>query len=173
MFDLDDTKLTRAVASLRQFSGTELKCMVGELENSLKNCKSFDIIDLLAKYQINRDTLSAAAMVKILAGQIHVFIHAIGITACLPHILEEGEVVEYTSLGASSSKSDFDLVTDRRIAEFKFIRWRGADTVRQNALFKDLFKMAKENTTKRKIMYVLDTDRPMKFLKGNRSITNP
>ncbi|WP_283814259.1 hypothetical protein [Bradyrhizobium aeschynomenes] len=42
---------------------------------------------------------------------------------CLPHILEEGEIVDYVSLGAGNTGRPFDLETNRRIAEFKFIHW--------------------------------------------------
>lgn len=44
----------------------------------------------------------------------------------LPNILDSGERVESLSLGAGNTPGGHDLVTDRRIAEFKFTRWRGA-----------------------------------------------
>lgn len=44
---------------------------------------------------------------------------------CLPHILEPDERVESVSLGAGNTGRDFDLETNVRVAEFKFIHWRG------------------------------------------------
>ena len=115
--------------------------------------------------------LSAAAAIKRLAGQINVVIHALGILLCLPHLFEEGEVVEYVSLGAGNTGRHFDLKTDRRVAEFKFIRWRGgAETIRQNAFFKDFFLLAEARTDKRKHLYVLDMARPLRLMRGGRAI---
>ncbi len=53
---------------------------------------------------------------------------------CLPKILKPGEIVEYVSLGAGNTGRQFDLETNRRVAELKFIRWRGADSIREGAL---------------------------------------
>jgi hypothetical protein len=40
----------------------------------------------------------------------------------------------------------FDLETDRQVAEFKFIAWRGgAEAIRQNGLFIDIFRLAGGN----------------------------
>jgi hypothetical protein len=90
----------------------------------------------------------------------------------LPKILEPGEVVQYLSLGAGNTGRPFDLETDKRVAEFKFIRWRGADAIRQNSLFKDFYQLAEHSTPKRKYLYVLGTEYPLKFLNGRRAIAN-
>ena len=99
-------------------------------------------------------------------------IHAIGILLCLPHILEPDERVQYLSLGAGNTGKAFDLETDRRVAEFKFIHWRGADAVRQNGLFKDFYLLAEDPTTKQKLLYVLEEERPRSFLNGRRSLNS-
>jgi hypothetical protein len=62
---------------------------------------------------------------KQVAGQINVVIHALVILLCLPHILKDHEVIEYVSLGAGNTARAFDLETNQRVAEFKFIRWQG------------------------------------------------
>jgi hypothetical protein len=63
------------------------------------------------------------------------------------------------------------LETDRRVAEFKFIHWRGgADAIRQNSLFKDYYLLAEHPTKKRKELFVLDTTHPLKFLRGGRAL---
>ena len=71
------------------------------------------------------------------------------------------EVVELLSLGAGNTGRDYDLETDRRIAEFKFITWRGgAEAIRQNHTFVDMFNLACADTTKRRVLYLLDADVP-------------
>ncbi|MDB4887864.1 MAG: hypothetical protein JWN79_3302, partial [Gemmatimonadetes bacterium] len=72
---------------------------------------------------------------------------------------------------AGNTGRAFDLETDRRIAEFKFIDWQGgSETIRQNSLFKDFFLLEDEDTAKRRVMYVLDTTYPLKFLKAGRAL---
>jgi hypothetical protein len=119
------------------------------------------------------DVLSAAAEMKRLASQIHVTIHALGILLCLPHILEPGERVEYVSLGAGNTGRQFDLETTHRVAEFKFIRWRGgAESIRQNGVFKDYFLLAEHPTTKRKHLYLLGKEQALRFLGGGRALSS-
>ncbi|RWQ81919.1 MAG: hypothetical protein EOS85_14165 [Mesorhizobium sp.] len=118
-----------------------------------------------------REVLGAAAEMKRLAGQVNVTIHALGILLCLPHLLEPGEKVEYVSLGAGNTGRQFDLETNRRVAEFKFIRWRGGpEAIRQNSIFKDYFLLADHVTNKRKHLFLLATDHALAFLKGRRAL---
>lgn len=110
---------------------------------------------------------------KRLAGQINVTIHALGILLCLPHILEAGERVESVSLGAGNTGREFDLETNLRVAEFKFIRWRGgAEAVRQNSVFKDYVLLAEHPTLKRKHLYLLGVDHALKFFRGGRALSS-
>jgi hypothetical protein len=120
-----------------------------------------------------REVLAAAAEMKRLAGQINVTIHALGILLCLPHILEPGERVGYVSLGAGNTGRQFDLETNLRVAEFKFIRWRGgAESIRQNSIFKDYVLLAINPTAKRKHLYLLGTEHALKFLRGGRALSS-
>jgi hypothetical protein len=81
------------------------------------------------------------------------------------------ETVEYVSLGAGNTGREFDLETNRRIAEFKFIHWRGgAESIRQNQLFKDFYLLAESTSRKRKYLYVLGTHTPLRFLNGGRKL---
>jgi hypothetical protein len=106
-----------------------------------------------------------------MAGQINVVVHTLGILASLPHILRPGEVIESLSLGAGNTGRRHDLETDLRVAEFKFISWRGgAEAIRQNTLFVDLFNLANSPTSKPREMYVVGKEQPLKFLNNNRSI---
>lgn len=168
-----DPQLAQAAATLQRFTGQDLTRTLAKLEASVKGRTVVEVPKLLVEHHISPNTLSAAAVLKQLAGQINVMVHAAGILMCLPHILEDGEVVEYVSLGAGNTGRAFDLATNLRIAEFKFIRWSGgAETIRQNALFKDLYLMAEEDTGKRKVMYVLGTQHPLKFLTGGRAMSS-
>lgn len=117
--------------------------------------------------------MSSAASVKKVAGQINVIIHAAGILCSLPHILKPGELVESVSLGAGNTGRPFDLETNLRIAEYKFIDWQGGpETIRQNSLFKDFFELAEYKTDKSKYVYVVGTSHPLRFLNGGRALTS-
>ena len=130
------------------------------------NCGAF-----LERASAGRDALAAAADLKRLAGQVDVTIHALGILLCLPCILQAGETVEYLSLGAGNTGRQFDMETNLRIAEFKFIRWRGgAETIRQNTTFKDFYQLEAHTTPKLKHLYLLGTEHARKFLEGGRAL---
>jgi hypothetical protein len=102
-----------------------------------------------------------------------VLIHTLRILLCLPHILRPGEIIEYVSLGAGNTGRAFDLETNQRIAEFKFIRWQGGpESIRQNSLFKDFFEMAEHETPKEKYLYVLGTEHGEKFFNGRRALSS-
>jgi hypothetical protein len=163
--------LGRGIASLRTFAGADLGRTLGKIELSMQGIKVGDCLQVFEDQGIEAELLNAAGTVKRLAAQIHVIIHALGILLCLPHILEPDERIEYVSLGAGNTGKAFDLETDRRIAEFKFISWRGgSEAIRQNALFKDFYLMAEHETQKLKFLYVLDTKHPLRFLNGDRAI---
>ncbi len=159
-----------AARILNGFRGAELTKTLAGIEKSVNGLESEKCSQTVNASGASADVLAAAGMVKKLAGQINVVIHATGILMCLPKILEPGEVVEYVSLGAGNTGRRFDLETDRRVAEFKFIRWRGADSIREGALFKDFYLLAEHSTPKRKYIYVLGTEYPLKFLTGGRAI---
>ncbi len=120
---------------------------------------------------IDSDILKAALVVKKSISQIDVVIHAIGIINSLPYILEQDEKVEYLSLGAGNTGRNFDVETNKRIAEFKFINWSGkSDTIRQNTTFKDFFELAEYETNKKKCLYILDKAKVVKFFNNNRAL---
>ena len=167
----ETTDFARVVATLQQFAGTNLTDKLSRLEGAIEGTKSSDYTSFLNQNHVDSSALAAAAVMKRLAGQINVTIHALGILLCLPHILKPGEKIEYVSLGAGNTGRAFDLETNKRIAEFKFIHWQGgAETIRQNALFKDFFQLAAADTDKTKYLYVLGTEKPLKFLRGGRAM---
>jgi hypothetical protein len=111
--------------------------------------------------------------VKRAAAQINVIIHAFGILVSLPHLLNEDEVVESLSLGAGNTGREFDLTTDQRVAEFKFIEWQGGpESIRQNSLFYDFYTLAEHDSNRRRLLYLLGTDEALKFLRGNRALNS-
>ena len=129
--------------------------------------------ELCGANKLDSNLLSASFELKKLAGQINVVIHAAGILASLPSILKEGEKIEYLSLGAGNTGKLFDLETTHRIAEFKFINWKGGpESIRQNSLFKDFFGLAEEETEKGKYLYVLGIEKPFKFFTGKRKLSS-
>ncbi len=100
-------------------------------------------------------------------------IHAAGILRSLESIMEPGEFVESLSLGAGNTGRKFDLETNLRVAEYKFIDWQGrADTIRQNSIFKDFFELAEYETTKKKFLYVVGLEHPLRFFRGGRALTS-
>jgi hypothetical protein len=156
---------------LERFTRTDLGGTLSSIEHAVKGLTAANCADTLAAAGVTSEVLSAAASLKRLAGQVNVAIHATGILLCLPHLLEGGETVEYVSLGAGNTGRDFDLETNRRIAEFKFIHWRGgAESIRQNQLFKDFYLLAESTSPKRKYLYVLGTETPLRFLNGGRKL---
>lgn len=162
-----------AVHLLQTFRGADLTKTIGQIEKSLKGASADNCAEALAMCGAKADVLDAAGLMKRLAGQINVVIHALGILLCLPRILRPGEVIEYLSLGAGNTNRDFDLETNQRIAEFKFIHWQGGpESIRQNSLFKDFYKMAEHQTPKEKYLYVLGTEQAEKFFNGGRAISS-
>lgn len=80
-------------------------------------------------------------------------------------------MIESLSLGAGNTGRHHDLETDRQIAEFKFIRWRGgAEAIRQNNVFIDIFNLASANKKKRRVLYLLDKHHALRFLGPKRII---
>lgn len=160
-----------AVARVNRFKGASLTETIGTAESRLAHASvgTGEVDRANRSLGINLELLLALADVKRASAQIDVVIHAVGILYALPHILRSDETVETLSLGAGTAGSEFDLVTDQRVAEFKFIHWRGggADAVRQKTLFQDFFKLVREETHKEKYLYLLNTAIPLRFLTGN------
>jgi len=166
--------LDEAARRLEAFGvGPVLTARIKELEAASLGLRPSQIKTVLAREDLDAELIAAAGTIKALAGQVNVVMHAAGILASLPYILEPEEIVESLSLGAGNTGRNHDLVTDRRIAEFKFIDWRPSrNTIRQNVLFADVFSVASADTDKRRVVYVLGTEHAMKFLRGGRAISS-
>ena len=163
--------ILEAAKAIQQFEKDSLTDRISAIESKLAGANSSVIQLVYPSLGITSDLLESAITFKRTAGQINVLIHTIGILLSLPEILEKDEVVEYLSLGAGNTGRPFDLETNHRVAEFKFINWQGgAESIRQNSLFKDFYLLAEYETPKRKYLYVLGKKHPMKFLNGGRSL---
>ncbi|HEY6186877.1 MAG TPA: hypothetical protein VIW80_04300 [Pyrinomonadaceae bacterium] len=165
------TGLTEATALLEGFQSGSLREAVRKLEQRLAGLTKAEAPDRLGQLGVSMELLLAALLIKKQAGQINEIVHAIGILLALPHILEDGEVVEGLSLAAGNTGKDFDLETNKRIAEFTFIRWQGGpEVMRQNKIFKDFFFLAEAETDKRRELYVVGTIHPSKFFESKRAL---
>jgi hypothetical protein len=83
-------------------------------------------------------------------------VHALGMLLCLPELLAEHERIEAVSLGAGNTGKAFDLETNRRVAEFTFIDWKGGpEAIRKQKLFKDFYLLAESTTEKDRYLYFL------------------
>lgn len=166
-------EIDESARRVKEFEGDSLTNRLSELEYLFQGLTGQDATSLCDEHGLNSQLLDAAYQIKALAGQIHVVIHAAGILTSLPTILEEGEEVESLSLGAGNTGRQFDLETNLRVAEFKFIHWKGGpESIRQNSLFKDFFELAEADTNKRKYLYVLGLTQPLKFFHGRRSLSS-
>ncbi len=112
----------QVVDLLAKFSGNDLTGTLSRIERSVRGLTAVGTRRFLLEATATNEVLMAAAEMKRLAGQINVVIHSLGILLCLPHILEVGEQVEKVSLGAGNTGREFDLETNYRVAEFKFIQ---------------------------------------------------
>lgn len=168
-----DVALSEAIRALQNFGGTGLTRTLAQIEGSLQSITIDKYSAVLTACGAKPEVLGAAGLIKRLAAQINVVVHALGILLCLPHILRPGEAIQYVSLGAGNTGRAFDLETNQRVAEFKFIRWRGGpESIRQNSLFKDFYEMAEHQSEKQKFLYVLGTEHVDKFFNGGRAISS-
>ena len=163
--------LIAASKMLQGFKEKSLKKTVSDLEKKFVGTGKDDSASVLSSCAVTTDLLRAALLVKHASSQIDEIMHTLGILLCLPKMLLDDEVVESLSLAAGNTGRVFDLKTTHRVAEFTFIEWKGgSEVIRQNKVFKDFFFLAEEDTPKRRELYVVGTDMPLKFLKSRRAI---
>jgi hypothetical protein len=67
-------------------------------------------------------------------------------------------------------RNRFDVGTDKRIAEFTFIEWRGNDSTRLQKLFKDFFRIAEFKTDKSKELWLTDDTYVLKYLRSGAAV---
>ena len=157
--------LVEAASLIQDFEHGSLTNRISTLESTLKNADKATCASMFQTLQVNPSLLDSALALKQTAGQVNVLVHAIGILLALPHILEDQEAIQSLSLGAGNTGKSFDLETTHRVAEFKFINWKGGpESIRQNQLFKDFYLLAEHDTSKTRCLYVIGKTHPLKFL---------
>lgn len=165
--------LVEAAEHIQRFVQDSLRRRIAALERDFRHADKDACVALSPSAGVGPELWAAAQYMKAVAGQINVVVHAAGILLSLPYIFQEGEVVEALSPGAGNTGVPFDLITDRRVAEFKFTHWRGGpESIRKNQLFKDFYLLAEVETTKERYLYVVDEQYPLKFLRGKRALAS-
>lgn len=169
---MEDNLIASLETLIKYYSNDKLNNVIFDLQNQLRNKGSNSIKQIINGELVSKETLTAALDVKSVMGQINVIVHVLGIINTLPYILEKDERIESVSLGADNSKSEFDLITNKRIAEFKFITWRGNDSMRLKTTFADYYNLVEFDTNKDKYLYLIDCSYFLKFLNGRRKFSN-
>lgn len=163
--------IEQAIKAIQTFQGESLTSNLSEIESAVIGNGLEQIEVFCSERNIDVEFMSSALEIKKLAGQINVIIHAAGIIRSLPSLLKPGETIESVSLGAGNTGRKFDLETNYRVAEYKFIDWQGgSETIRQNGIFKDFFELAEYDTEKEKYLYVVGTEIPLRFFNSRRAI---
>ena len=163
--------IDKAIEAMVRFQGDSLAANISNIESRVQQKGLSEINDLCISSGINDDFLASALEVQKIADQINVIINAAGILRSLQGILELEEKVEYISLGSGNAGKNFDLETNYRIAQFKFINWNGgAESIRQKSIFNAFFELAEYETEKKKFLYIVGTEFPLKFFMGRRTL---
>jgi hypothetical protein len=167
----DEARLAASFEQIATFAGRNLASTIAKVEFEISGLNSQQISKWLKNAAMDDTLVSSARAIKRAAAQIDVVLHVLGIVLALPAILESGETVEALSLGAGSSKEKrFDVETDRRIAEFTFIEWRGNDNTRLQKIFKDFYRLSEFETKKLRELWVTDDTYVLKYLRSRSSI---
>lgn len=167
------SSLVEAAKNIQLFEAGSLTHRLFNLENSFAGADKRTVHASCATENISSVLLHSAFVLKQAASQINVVIHAVGILLSLPHLLKENEVIHSLSLGAGNTGKSFDLETNLRVAEYKFIQWKGgSEVIRQNSIFKDFYWLAEADTLKERYLYGVDLKHPLKFFKGGRLLNS-
>jgi hypothetical protein len=165
--------LAEAASNIQQFEHGALGNRIATLEGHFRGADKRACELLCSSLPITGTLLESAFELKRAAAQVHVIIHTLGILLSLPYILQPDEAVEQLSLGAGNTGKSFDLTTNQRVAEFKFIQWRGGpESARKKELFKDFYWLAEAVTPKRKFLYVVGSEHPLKFLNSGTALSS-
>jgi hypothetical protein len=169
----ESARLLQAFARLGEMRERGLSEYVRRLEGAFVGQTGEQIVSRLAQEAVDTELLGACLLVKDLSARINDIVHAVGISVLLPLILEAGERVEYVSLASGNTGKQFDLATDRRVAEFKFVNWRGGpESIRQNQVFKDHLDLVLYGGDRRKELYLYEPQVALKFFHSARSLTS-
>lgn len=158
-----------SLEAIQEFKGERLKAKIDELEKKLVAADLHPQPNLTELY-------SAAQEIKAASNQIHEVIHSTGMLRILPQIIEPGERISAVALAASGSLGDFDLVTNKRKAEFKFAMWQkgSANGVRKRHIVADFCHLCDDyfrnpSSSIRRELYTLSFDEVHRFLSKSKS----
>lgn len=153
-----------ALGTIDKFKDGDLKKKLDELKVQLLGKGIEDIPVLTNEY-------NAALKVKEISAQINEVVHATGIINCLHSILEQDEIVRETSLASGAAGKGIDLVTNMRIAEFKFSKWQegSSNGTRRRQIFKDMVQLYMNPSSLKKELYVVDSDMVLSFLNSKKA----
>lgn len=154
--------INQALKTVVAFKGNNLRVRLSELRNQI-------VLNTSTRGLLDDNVYEAAIIVKKISAQIDEVVHAVGIIRCLPKILAKNEKIESLSLAAGSEGEGFDLVTNKRIAEFKFSVWQegnAANAMRKRQVFSDYINLLLADTTKAKELYVIGADKIKKYFDG-------
>ena len=158
--------LLHALELVNAFKGSRLSHSIAQLEFSSRTLTPGQLAGMLEAHSVTSSLLQAAVQVKRAAAQIDEVVHAVGTLLCMTEILDEDEVVECVSLAAGNTGRSFDLETNKRVAEFTFIEWKGgSESIRKQKVFKDFYVLAESLTSKSRFLYLVgDVHGPQVFL---------
>ena len=165
--------IQETIQTIERFQGSSLAQTIRLLTHNLVGANRSQVAHVNDAFHIHPQLLRSALTIKQLSAQIDTLVHASCISYSLPFLLNEHEYIESMSLGADNSESTFDVITNLRIAEFKFILWKvKGNAGREKVVFGDFFKLVREPTSKKKCLYILNKTIPERFLQGQRNILN-
>jgi len=145
----------------------ELGKRIAIIEKSLYNARGDEVLDCLNEHDITSAAFSEKLFVKESSAQVDTYIHAYGILLALSKIqFDPDERILELSLGAGVGKKPFDVMTTKRLAEFKFAKWtRSRNAIRQNNIFLNFLELAiYPDSSKTKYLYCFSADAVIKFL---------
>lgn len=164
------TNIQRALALVKKFKGDGLAETIASLESRLKGADLDATRVLRSEVFGSADLFSAAVTVKLAAAQIDNILHAVGVLQMLSQILLPNEKIVSASLASAGGRAD--LLTNRRVAEFKFIHWKeGRNSLRNMSTLEDFIRLAERpKAPKRRELYLLGPDHFLRFAKGRSSL---
>ena len=161
---MNNHAILNALTVIEKFTNGDSKKALMELANQYIGKRADEIVT-------NQSTYEAAIIIKKASAQINEIVHAFGIINCLPSILQEGEIVESLSLASAASGEGIDLVTNIRIAEFKFSEWQksNANGTRKRAICADYVSLLLNDDPRKKELYVFDAERISLYLQSKKA----
>ena len=157
-------ELEEALLHFSEFKKGNLKLQLKEIKDQLIGKTKSEVKGHPSLYE-------AALFIKKSSSQIDEVVHASGILKCLPLILNENEIIKDLSLAAGADGEGIDLITDQRIAEFKFSRWqqKGSNGSRKWQVFADLVNLLIKTDQRKKELYVLDAEKIKKYFLSEKA----